>query len=286
MADNLLLLFRAQVVGTYSDSATSIELSSVTRLDGQVPINLVLYNKSTGNPVDAYETGEVEILRVTAVDTGTSTITVQRAQEGTTAIAINSDVWEVYQSVTPKTLGDKVSKSNIVDDLTSTDTDKPLSANQGKVLNEKIKILQVAQVQTTTTVINASINYVDTGLEASMIPISASSRIMCLISMSYVFQSPTSPQGMAVRILRAGVNLYTLDRGGNLDGGGVIFADPDSNPLLIGGGVFNYSFLDSPSTTSSITYKVQFKPKGAGTGQSAQVQSGNQLSTIILMEVA
>lgn len=31
-----------------------------------------------------------------------------------------------------------IEKSNIVDNLTSTDTDKPLSANQGKILNDKI----------------------------------------------------------------------------------------------------------------------------------------------------
>lgn len=113
MADNLLLLFRAQVVGTYSTSATSIELSDVTRLDGQVPLNLVLYNKSTGNPVDAYEAGEVEILRVTAVDTGTSTITVERAQEGTTALTITADSWEVYQALTPKVLDAKADLSQL-----------------------------------------------------------------------------------------------------------------------------------------------------------------------------
>ena len=31
-----------------------------------------------------------------------------------------------------------IEKSNIVDNLTSTDIDKPLSANQGKVLNDKV----------------------------------------------------------------------------------------------------------------------------------------------------
>ena len=40
----------------------------------------------------------------------------------------------------------KVSTSDIVDNLTSTDTDKPLSANQGKVLNEKIKFLDADSV--------------------------------------------------------------------------------------------------------------------------------------------
>ena len=36
------------------------------------------------------------------------------------------------------TLGTKVNKTDIVDNLTSTDTDKPLSANQGKVLKDKV----------------------------------------------------------------------------------------------------------------------------------------------------
>ena len=38
------------------------------------------------------------------------------------------------------TLGTKVDKTDIVDNLTSTDTDKPLSANQGKVLKDEVNL--------------------------------------------------------------------------------------------------------------------------------------------------
>ena len=50
---------------------------------------------------------------------------------------------------------DKVNTSDIVDNLTSTDTDKPLSANQGKVLKDEIGDLTNLDTTDKTSVINA-----------------------------------------------------------------------------------------------------------------------------------
>ena len=50
------------------------------------------------------------------------------------------------------TLGTKVDKTDIVDNLTSTDTDKPLSAKQGKILNDN----KVNKTSITTTIDNSS----------------------------------------------------------------------------------------------------------------------------------
>ena len=49
-----------------------------------------------------------------------------------------TDATSTYATIT--TVDGKVDKTNIVDNLTSTDTDKPLSANQGKVLKDEVDL--------------------------------------------------------------------------------------------------------------------------------------------------
>ena len=50
-------------------------------------------------------------------------------------------------------------------------------------------------------------------------------------------------------------------------------------------GGISTSFLDSPSTTSSTTYKTVFKANDGGTSR-VQNDTTNSVSTIILMEIA
>ena len=45
------------------------------------------------------------------------------------------------------------------------------------------------------------------------------------------------------------------------------------------------SYLDSPTTTNSTTYKIQFK-NGAGSGGSVVINDSNATSTLTLMEIA
>jgi hypothetical protein len=94
--------------------------------------NLTIYNED--DPFDA-----PEIVRVTAISG--DTLTVTRAQEGTSATNKTSgNTWYLELTPTAKTIQDidseKLDVADVVDNLTSTDTDKPLSANQGKVLQD------------------------------------------------------------------------------------------------------------------------------------------------------
>jgi len=94
--------------------------------------NLVVYNPS--DPFVA-----PEIVRCTARTS--DTLTISRGQEGTSdATKAAGIAWTVELVPTAKTIQDidstKVNVADIVDNLTSTDTNKPLSANQGKVLQD------------------------------------------------------------------------------------------------------------------------------------------------------
>jgi len=66
---------------------------------------------------------------------------VTKAQVGLDAVDNTADVDKPVSTAQQDALDLKVDIANVIDDLTHTDTDKPLSANQGKILNEAIVTL-------------------------------------------------------------------------------------------------------------------------------------------------
>lgn len=96
-----------------------------------------------------------EIVKVTAYS-GT-TLTIVRAQEGTTALAFaagdRAELWLTAAGITDN-LALYVLISSIVDDLVSTDVDKPLSAKQGKTLKDVQNALVTGKVNVADIVDN------------------------------------------------------------------------------------------------------------------------------------
>ncbi len=158
-----------------------------------------------------------------------------------------------------------------------------LQNTSGATLN---LVKQVIQGSTTTEVTVASTTYTDTGLTASITPSSTSSKILVLICQSYYYNSSNSGFGMGIKIFR----------------GSTVILDPLADatgpyPYYISGssgayGKASYSLLDSPSTTSSVTYKTQGRPfstSGSGqvTFQADYPSSGTVASSYIqLVEIA
>ncbi len=133
-------------------------------------------------------------------------------------------------------------------------------------------VLQVVYGTTSTEVTTSSSSYVDTGLTASITPSSASNKILVLANIAGIFRDTTSGSFMAFQLVRGSTGIgqfqYTL---------GYINA---SNFI---GTTGSTSILDSPSSTSSTTYKVQFSKQNGG---SVNVQRDSlALSTIVLMEI-
>jgi hypothetical protein len=87
--DSLVNFGRAILSVNYDDSATSIVLSAqqFAKLPQAAPYNLVWWNHTDfPSPEDD---SAVEIVRVTALNAGTYTLTITRAQEGTAAVVHN-----------------------------------------------------------------------------------------------------------------------------------------------------------------------------------------------------
>jgi hypothetical protein len=134
------------------------------------------------------------------------------------------------------------------------------------------KVLQVVEATTNTTVtIDSTGTWVDTTLSASITPSSANSKIIVQSLNRYW----NDRWGGEFRILRNGTqivaegisyaNYIDTGAGANVRAG---------NPL---------SIIDTPSTTSQVTYTVQAKKYYSG---GFVIQEGGMRSNIILMEVA
>jgi hypothetical protein len=137
------------------------------------------------------------------------------------------------------------------------------------------KILQAVQ-GTTATLANftSTSSYADTGLSASITPSSTSNKI--LIQVSQMFR--VERYGGDIRIMRDSTSIFQPTGGATY----TFYADSGSDINYRGYACLN--FLDSPSSTSAITYKTQGIQHNSG--GDFKVQDGNYYtSTITLMEI-
>ena len=133
-------------------------------------------------------------------------------------------------------------------------------------------VLQVVSATYSTFTTSTSATYADTGLTASITPTSSSSKILVIVNQNGV--GKTGNQQVSIRLFRGSTNIVQM---GEDDGN---TGTTTTNYF----GSVSTSYLDSPATTSSTTYKTQFRtPSG---GSAAYVQLGSAVSTITLLEIA
>ena len=137
----------------------------------------------------------------------------------------------------------------------------------------KGKILQVVQGETTTEVSHTA-SYADTGLSASITPSSTSNKILIQVSQHFRIQR----YGGAFRILRDSTSVFEPLNNQNYS----FYADTGGTIDYRGYACLNY--LDSPSSTSAITYKTQGSRHNSGGVFKTQDDSLYK-STITLIEV-
>ena len=137
------------------------------------------------------------------------------------------------------------------------------------------KIGQVVTATTSTEVNNSSTSYADVGLSVAITPTATSSKIYVIVSASVGLATGHSnnQQGL-VRLVRGSTEIaeYTGARFDGTTGVQVGFSS-------------SYTDLDSPSTASSVSYKVQQKLDTSGSNRQIFFSYQNNLSTITLMEV-
>jgi hypothetical protein len=153
-----------------------------------------------------------------------------------------------------------------------------LTFNNSTVQASAGQVLQVVNATYATSTTRSSNTFADTGLTASITPKFATSKILVFVNMCGCGKR-TNNTSLALKLLRNSTDILKIDENGG-------YTD-NTNRIEIGS--ISATYLDSPATTSSTTYKVQF----ASNGNNALVQindyynsDGNTTSTITLMEIA
>ena len=150
-------------------------------------------------------------------------------------------------------------------------------------------IVQCVTTTKTDTFTTSSTSFTDvTGMSVSITPRSSSNKVLVSLTMCFIGNNSTNAY---VRLVRDATTIAV----GDAVGSRVQFTMSDYQ----GSAASNQSpsgsivFLDSPSTTSATTYKVQMRTQGAGTvyvnrspTDADNADAGRGISVITVMEVS
>jgi hypothetical protein len=150
-------------------------------------------------------------------------------------------------------------------------------------------VLQVVSVVKTDTFTTTSSSLVDiTGLSVSITPSSTSSKILVLASVPFSNTATSGSRTVALQLLRQTTEIYKSETSGSRESGSAVRGPSSIVDMELG----SFSFLDSPSSETPLTYKFKIKTIG---GTAVVGRLGNDPSTvdgvrvpssITLMEVA
>lgn len=151
-----------------------------------------------------------------------------------------------------------------------------LPTNTGTIVTNKTAgtVLQVVNFSTSTETNSTTSTYIDTAITATITPSSASNKILVLASANGLAKLNQNTSGN-LRIVRGATSVLEF-------GGAFGFTGSTANNVVGGASA---EFLDSPSTTSATTYKIQVK-NGSSVGDIRVNWDNNSNSTITLMEIA
>ena len=125
------------------------------------------------------------------------------------------------------------------------------TATAGKIL----QVVQTVKTDASSFYSNNTNTFVDwTGLSVSITPTSSSSKVLVMFTVSI---GPASGGTVHVRLVRDSTNLVIGDSGGGSRLSSTILHRPASSPYSLNIAPLSYTYLDSPNTTSSTTYKLQ-----------------------------
>jgi hypothetical protein len=133
------------------------------------------------------------------------------------------------------------------------------------------KVLQVVNATYGTETSTSSASYIDSGLTVSITPSSATSKVLIFVNMTGIGAIAAS-QRSNIAIVRNSTNILEFEKE----------APYTTMTSEFGLGGVGATYLDSPTTTSATTYKIQIKATSGTVFWN--LKSGN--STITLMEIA
>ena len=235
-------------------------VTEFTATSGQTSFSVPSY---TVGYIDVYRNG---VMLGTADFTATTGTTVVLASGATTGDLIRTESFYVSSvlNAIPATAG-SINSSYLASGVAR--------ANWGAG-----GVLQVVQATSNSQTSTASGTFTDTSLSATITPSSSTSKILVLVCQNFYVDGGGLDSGGSICIVRNSTIVYAA-------------SSSNSFYISVGSGTGNsaismyapMNYLDSPATTSVVTYKTQMRAEDAATIYSI---INNNTSTITLMEIA
>ena len=170
---------------------------------------------------------------------------------------------------------------------TSTDRTLTLPDNTGTILTNATAgtVLQVVSATYSTYTTVASTSFTDSGLTATITPTSSNSKILILLNPAIgVYRQTNASAHGSMNIVRGSTQITQLD-------GPSISSGVDASGFIVLSAAGCFIYLDSPSTTSSTTYKMQMRINTTANSGTVRLNNyitstGDTKSSITLMEIA
>lgn len=144
------------------------------------------------------------------------------------------------------------------------------------------KVLQVVSATNSTQKNVASTTMTDSNLTATITPTASTSKILVLISQNLYVARATSEAGAAVQLVRDSTTIFNAS-GSNNDAAGYVEALGATRVKI--NYYAGFTYLDSPATTSAVTYKTQGRATTTSNSGEIYFQIGGTTSTITLLEI-
>ena len=140
------------------------------------------------------------------------------------------------------------------------------------------KVGQVVQATTSTAVNVASTSVADTGLTVNITPTASTSKVLVQVNQNILTDIDTTAANSKIKLLRGTTTV--IDFTAN-----IARIEAGSVSAVKFGNLTTFSHLDSPSTTSQITYKTQGAISSTSNNGTARFQNSSVPSVITVTEI-
>jgi hypothetical protein len=147
------------------------------------------------------------------------------------------------------------------------------------------KVLQVVNMTSSTQSNHSSTSYTDTNMTLAITPSATSSKILILANaMCYLYSNDGKSTDLFMNIVRGSTDIISTGTNQGMTLGGTAGIGVTPNAYTEWYSISTFAYLDSPSTTSSTTYKVQAR-LGRTTGGSNGAVGNYGKQSLTLMEI-
>ena len=140
------------------------------------------------------------------------------------------------------------------------------------------KVGQVVQASTSTAVNVASTSVADTGLTVNITPTATTSKVLVQVNQNILTDIDTELGNSKIKLLRDSTTAIDFTTN-------IARVEANGSSAVKFGNLTTFSHLDSPSTTSQITYKTQGAISSTSNNGTARFQNSSVPSVITVTEI-